>query len=259
MNCNKKFSFKKELLRASVYGLIAVAFANLTFISIYRNNNIYITIILIALEILTLIFTYIDIANINKRKLNFIKNNSIAEHNINKKIDKDIIINRLKYFGYNMYSVNSSRVFINSEIVKKNKLVILYLYYFILVDIDKDGEGILTTIKNELNEILDLYIDDNQKLFDKDKKYNEKILKAKLYNHAVFIFIGDNIPNRIIDISKNGYTKELFDGFNSQNLVISYLPNENKLYYADAIENIIQFQKFPKQDFVYIIKDIFYL
>lgn len=259
MNCNKKFSFKKELLRASVYGLIAVAFANLTFISIYRNNNIYITIILIALEILTLIFTYIDIANINKRKLNFIKNNSIAEHNINKKIDKDIITNRLKYFGYNMYSVNSSRVFINSEIVKKNKLVILYLYYFILVDIDKDGEGILTTIKNELNEILDLYIDDNQKLFDKDKKDNEKILKAKLYNHAVFIFIGDNIPNRIIDISKNGYTKELFDGFNSQNLVISYLPNENKLYYADAIENIIQFQKFPKQDFVYIIKDIFYL
>lgn len=259
MNCNKKFSFKKELLRASVYGLIAVAFANLTFISIYRNNNIYITIILIALEILTLIFTYIDIANINKRKLNFIKNNSIAEHNINKKIDKDIITNRLKYFGYNMYSVNSSRVFINSEIVKKKKLVILYLYYFILVDIDKDGEGILTTIKNELNEILDLYIDDNQKLFDKDKKDNEKILKAKLYNHAVFIFIGDNIPNRIIEISKNGYTKELFDGFNSQNFVISYLPSENKLYYADAIENVIQFQKFPKQDFVYIIKDIFSL
>ena len=259
MNCNKKFSFKKELLRASVYGLIAVAFANLTFISIYRNNNIYITIILIALEILTLIFTYIDIANINKRKLNFIKNNSIAEHNINKKIDKEIITNRLKYFGYNMYSVNSSRVFINSEIVKKKKLVILYLYYFILVDIDKDGEGILTTIKNELNEILDLYIDDNQKLFDKDKKDSEKILKAKLYNHAVFIFIGDNIPNRIIDISKNGYTKELFDGFNSQNFVISYLPSENKLYYADAIENVIQFQKFPKQDFVYIIKDIFCL
>lgn len=259
MNCNKKFSFKKELLRASVYGLIAVAFANLTFISIYRNNNIYITIILIALEILTLIFTYIDIANINKRKLNFIKNNSIAEHNINKKIDKDIITNRLKYFGYNMYSVNSSKVFINSEIVKKKKSVILYLYYFILVDIDKDGEGILTTIKNELNEILDLYIDDNQKLFDKDKKDNEKILKAKLYNHAVFIFMGDNIPNRIIDISKNGYTKELFDGFNSQNFVISYFPNENKLYYADAIENVIQFQKFPKQDFVYIIKDIFSL
>ncbi|WP_432631658.1 hypothetical protein [Brachyspira sp.] len=259
MNCNKKFSFKKELLRASVYGLIAVAFANLTFISIYRNNNIYITIILIALEILTLIFTYIDIANINKRKLNFIKNNSIAEHNINKKIDKEIVINRLKYFGYNMYSVNSSRVFINSEIVKKKKSIILYLYYFILVDIDKDGEGILTTIKNELNEILDLYIDDNQKLFDKDKKDNEKILKAKLYNHAVFIFMGDNIPNRIIDISKNGYTKELFDGFNSQNFVISYLPNENKLYYADAIENVIQFQKFPKQDFVYIIKDIFSL
>ena len=92
MNYNKKFSFKKELLRANVYGLIAVAFANLTFISIYRNNNIYITIILIALEILTLIFTYIDIANINKRKLNFIKNNSIVEHNINKKIDKENII-----------------------------------------------------------------------------------------------------------------------------------------------------------------------
>ena len=256
MNCNKKFSFKKELLRASVYGLIAVAFANLTFISIYRNNEIYITVILIALEILTLIFTYIDIANINKRKLNFIKNNSIAEHNINKKIDKENIINRLKYFGYNMYSVNSSRVFINSEIIKKKKSIILYLYYFILVDIDKDSEGILTTIKNELNEILDLYIDDNQKLF---KKENEKILKAKLFNHSVFIFFGDNIPNRIIDISKNGYTKELFDGVNSQNFVISYLPSENKLYYADAIENVIQFQKFPKQDFIYIIKDIFCL
>ena len=256
MNCNKKFSFKKELLRASVYGLIAVAFANLTFISIYRNNNIYITVLLIVLEILTLIFTYIDIANINKRKLNFIKNNSIPEHNINKKIDKENIIKRLKYFGYNMYSVNSSRVFINSEIIKKKKSIILYLYYFILVDIDKDGEGILTTIKNELNEILDLYIDDNQKLF---KKENEKILKAKLFNHAVFIFFGDNIPNRIIDISKNGYTKELFDGVNSQNFVISYLPSENKLYYADAIENVIQFQKFPKQDFIYIIKDIFSL
>ena len=256
MNYNKKFSFKKELLRANVYGLIAVAFANLTFISIYRNNEIYITVILIALEILTLIFTYIDIANINKRKLNFIKNNSIAEHNINKKIDKENIINRLKYFGYNMYSVNSSRVFINSEIIKKKKSIILYLYYFILVDIDKDGEGILTTIKNELNEILDLYIDDNQKLF---KKENEKILKAKLFNHAVFIFFGDNIPNRIIDISKNGYTKELFDGVNSQNFVISYSPSENKLYYADAIENVIQFQKFPKQDFIYIIKDIFSL
>ena len=256
MNCNKKFSFKKELLRASVYGLIAVAFANLTFISIYRNNEIYITVLLIALEILTLIFTYIDIANINKRKLNFIKNNSIPEHNINKKIDKENIIKRLKYFGYNMYSINSSRVFINSEIIKKKKSIILYLYYFILVDIDKDGEGILTTIKNELNEILDLYIDDNQKLF---KKENEKILKAKLFNHAVFIFFGDNIPNRIIDISKNGYTKELFDGVNSQNFVISYLPSENKLYYADAIENVIQFQKFPKQDFIYIIKDIFSL
>ena len=256
MNCNKKFSFKKELLRASVYGLIAVAFANLTFISIYRNNEIYITVILIALEILTLIFTYIDIANINKRKLNFIKNNSIAEHNINKKLDKENIINRLKYFGYNMYSVNSSRVFINSEIIKKKKSIILYLYYFILVDIDKDGEGILTTIKNELNEILDLYIDDNQKLFKKD---NEKILKAKLFNHAVFIFFGDNIPNRIIDISKSGYTKELFEGVNSQNFVISYLPSEDKLYYADAIENVIQFQKFPKQDFIYIIKDIFSL
>lgn len=258
MNYNKKFSFKKELLRASVYGLIAVAFANLTFISIYRNNNIYITIILIALEILTLIFTYIDIANINKRKLNFIKNNSIVEHNINKNIDKENIINRLKYFGYNMYSINSSRVFINAEIIKKNKSIILYTYYFILIDIDKDGEGILTNLKNELNEILDLYIDDNQKLFKKDNE-DKKILKAKLYNHIVFIFMGDNIPSRIIEMSKNGYTKELFKGFNSQNFVISYLPSENKLYYADAIENVIQFQKFPKQDFIYIIKDIFYL
>ena len=258
MNYNKKFSFKKELLRASVYGLIAVAFANLTFISIYRNNNIYITIILMALEILTLIFTYIDIANINKRKLNFIKNNSIVEHNINKNIDKENIINRLKYFGFSMYSINSSRVFINAEIIKKNKSIILYAYYFILIDIDKDGEGILTNLKNELNEILDLYIDDNQKLFKKDNE-DKKILKAKLYNHIVFIFMGDNIPSRIIEMSKNGYTKELFKGFNSQNFVISYLPSENKLYYADAIENVIQFQKFPKQDFIYIIKDIFYL
>lgn len=258
MNYNKKFSFKKELLRASVYGLIAVTFANLTFISIYRNNNIYITIILIALEILTLIFTYIDIANINKRKLNFIKNNSITEHNINKKIDKENIINRLKYFGFSMYSINSSRVFINAEIIKKNKSIILYAYYFILIDIDKDGEGILTNLKNELNEILDLYIDDNQKLFKKDNE-DKKILKAKLYNHIVFIFMGDNIPSRIIEMSKNGYTKELLNGINSQNFVLSYLPNEKKLYYADAIENVIQFQKFPKQDFIYIIKDIFYL
>lgn len=256
MNYNKKFSFKIELLRASVYCLIAVAFANLTFISIYRNNNLYITIILIALEILTLIFTYIDIANINKRKLNFIRNNSVAEHNLTKNIDKEEIINRLKYFGYSMYSINSSRVFINSEIIKKKKSIILYAYYFILVDIDKDGEGILTTIKNELNEILDLYIDDNQKLF---KKNDEKILKAKLYNHIVFIFIGDNIPNRIIDMSKNGYTIELLQGVNSQNFVISYLPIKNKLYYAEAIENVIQFQKFPKRDFIYIIKDIFSL
>ena len=240
MNYNKKFSFKKELLRASVYGLIAVAFANLTFISIYRNNNIYITIILIALEILTLIFTYIDIANINKN------------------IDKENIINRLKYFGFSMYSINSSRVFINAEIIKKNKSIILYAYYFILIDIDKDGEGILTNLKNELNEILDLYIDDNQKLFKKDNE-DKKILKAKLYNHIVFIFMGDNIPSRIIEMSKNGYTKELLNGINSQNFVLSYLPSEKKLYYADAIENVIQFQKFPKQDFIYIIKDIFYL
>lgn len=258
MNYNKKFSFKKELFRANVYGLIAVAFANLTFISIYRNNNIYITIILIALEILTLIFTYIDIANINKRKLNFIKNNSIVEHNINKNIDKENIINRLKYFGFSMYSINSSRVFINAEIIKKNKSIILYAYYFILIDIDKDGEGILTNLKNELNEILDLYIDDNQKLFKKDNE-DKKILKAKLYNHIVFIFMGDNIPSRIIEMSKNGYTKELLNGINSQNFVLSYLPSEKKLYYADAIENVIQLQKFPKQDFIYIIKDIFYL
>lgn len=203
MNYNKKFSFKKELLRASVYGLIAVAFANLTFVSIYRNNNIYITIILIALEILTLIFTYIDIANINKRKLNFIKNNSIIEHNINKKIDKENIINRLKYFGFSMYSINSSRVFINAEIIKKKKSIILYAYYFILIDIDKDGEGILTNLKNELNEILDLYIDDNQKLFKKDNE-DKKILKAKLYNHIVFIFMGDNIPSRIIGRHRMG-------------------------------------------------------
>ena len=71
--------------------------------------------------------------------------------------------------------------------------------------------------------------------------------------------MGDNIPSRIIEMSKNGYTKELLNGINSQNFVLSYLPSENKLYYADAIENVIQFQKFPKQDFIYIIKDIFYL
>lgn len=255
MNDNKRFSFKKELLRAGVYGLIAVAFANLTFISIYRNNNVYITIILITLEILTLIFAYIDIANINKRKLNFIKKNSIAEHNINKNIDIENIINRLKYFGYAMYSINSSKVFINLEVIKKKKSIILYAYYFILVDMDKDGEGILTGIKNELNEILDLYIDDNQKLFK--NKDDKKILKAKLYNHIVFIFIGDNIPSRIIDMSKNGYSKEI--DINAQNFIISYIPSEKKLYYADAVENIVQIQKFPKQDFIYIIKDIFYL
>ena len=93
------------------------------------------------------------------------------------------------------------------------------------------------------------------------KKDNEdkKILKAKLYNHIVFIFMGDNIPSRIIEMSKNGYTKELLNGINSQNFVLSYLPSEKKLYYADAIENVIQLQKFPKQDFIHIIKDIFYL
>ena len=115
MNNNKLFSFKKELLRASVYGVIAIAFANLIFFSIYNNNQIYITIILIILEIITLVFLYIDASNINKRKLLFIKNNSILEHNINKKVSKENIIDRLRYFGYSMYSINSSRVFINAE------------------------------------------------------------------------------------------------------------------------------------------------
>ena len=38
MNNNKLFSFKKELLRASVYGVIAIAFANLIFFSIYCQD-----------------------------------------------------------------------------------------------------------------------------------------------------------------------------------------------------------------------------
>ncbi|MEI0492205.1 hypothetical protein R4J17_07150 [Brachyspira intermedia] len=259
MNNNKLFSFKKELLRASVYGVIAIAFANLIFFSIYNNNQIYITIILIILEIITLVFLYIDASNINKRKLLFIKNNSILEHNINKKVNKENIIDRLRYFGYSMYSINSSRVFINAEVIKNKKSIIIHAYYFFLVDIDKDGEAVLNNIKNELNEIFDLYVDDNQKLFKKDDNDKDKIVKAKLYNHAVFIFYGDNIPSRIIDMSKYGYTKEKLLNSNAQIFSVSYLPSDNKLYFADAIENVINLNKFPKNDFVYIIKDIFSL
>ena len=257
MNNNKLFSFKKELLRASVYGVIAIAFANLIFFSIYNNNQIYITIILIILEIITLVFLYIDTSNINKRKLLFIKNNSILEHNINKIVSKENIIDRLRYFGYSMYSINSSRVFINAEVIKNKKSIIIHAYYFFLVDIDKDGEAVLNNIKNELNEIFDLYVDDNQKLFKKD--YKDKIVKAKLYNHAVFIFYGDNIPSRLIDMSEYGYTKEKLLNSNAQIFSVSYLPSDNKLYFADAIENVINLNKFPKNDFVYIIKDIFSL
>ncbi|MEI0579397.1 hypothetical protein [Brachyspira pilosicoli] len=254
----KKFSFKKELLRASVYGLIAIAFANLIFLSIYNNNKIYITVILIALEIITIIFAYLNISNINKRYLNFIRYNSILEHNLKTTVTKEHIIERLKYFGYSMYSINSSRVFINIDVIKNKNSITIHAYYFILLDIDKDTEAVLTTVKNELNEILDLYIDDNQKLF-KTENEKQKILKAKLYNHAVFIFFGDNVSERIINISKEGYTKEKLLNSNAQIFSISYIPSENKLYYAEKVEDVITIQKFPKQDFVYIIKDIFSL
>ena len=260
MNNNKLFSFKKELLRASVYGVIAIAFANLIFFSIYNNNQLYITILLIILEIATIIFLYIDVSNINKRKLLFIKNNSVLEHNISKTVNKENIIDRLRYFGYSMYSINSSRVFINAEVIKNKKSIVIHAYYFILVDIDKDGEAVLNNIKNELNEIFDLYVDDNQKLFKKDDNDEKaKILKAKLYNHAVFIFYGDNIPDRIIEMSEYGYTKEKLLNSNAQIFTVSYLPNQNKLYFAEKIENVININKFPKNDFVYIIKDIFSL
>lgn len=257
MNNNKLFSFKKELLRASVYGVIAIAFANLIFFSIYNNNQIYITIILIILEIITLVFLYIDASSINKRKLLFIKNNSILEHNINKTVSKDNIIDRLRYFGYSMYSINSSRVFINADVIKNKKSIIIHAYYFFLVDIDKDGEAVLNNIRNELNEIFDLYVDDNQKLFKKDDNDKEKIVKAKLYNHAVFIFYGDNIPSRMVEMAEYGYTKEKLLNSNSQIFTVSYLPSDNKLYFAEKIENVINMNKFPKNDFVYIIKDIF--
>lgn len=259
MNNNKLFSFKKELLRAGVYGLIVIVFANLIFFSIYNNNQIYITVILIILEIIALLFLYLDISNINKRKLIFIKNNSNLEHNINKTVNKDNIIDRLRYFGYSMYSVNSSRVFINSEVIKNKKSITIQTYYFFLLDIDKDGEGVLNNIKNELNEIFDLYVDDNQKLFQKDHTDKDKILKAKVYNHAVFIFIGDNISDRIIKMSEYGYTKEKLLNSNAQIFAVSYLPNENKLYYADAVENVVNINKFPNNNFIYIIKDIFSL
>ena len=260
MNNNKLFSFKKELLRASVYGVIAIAFANLIFFSIYNNNKIYITIILIILEIITIIFLYLDASSINKRKLIFIKNNSQLEHILNKNITKEHIIDRLRYFGYSMYSINSSRVFINADVIKNKKSITIHAYYFFLADIDKDSEGILNNIKNEANEIFDLYIDDNQKLFRKNDNDNkDKILKAKLYNHAVFIFYGNNIPNRLIEMSEYGYTKEKLLNTNAQIFTVSYLPNENKLYFAEAIENVINISKFPKNDFVYIIKDIFSL
>lgn len=258
MNNNKLFSFKKELLIASVYGLIVVAFANLIFFSIYNDIEVYITIILIVFEIMAIIFLYKYISTINKRKLIFIKNNSKLEHNLKRNISKEDIIDRLKYFGYSMYSINSSKIFINSDIIKNKKSIIIYAYYFFLIDIDKDGESILKIIKNELNEIFDLYIDDNQKLFRiEDNK--EKILKAKLYNHIVFIFMGENIPQRIINMSEYGYTKEELLNLNAQIFNISYLTNENKLYYADAIENLVNINKFPKNDFIYIIKDIFLL
>ena len=258
MNNNKLFSFKKELLIASVYGLIVVAFANLIFFSIYNDIEIYITIILIVFEIIAIIFLYKYISTINKRKLIFIKNNSKLEHNLKRSISKEDIIDRLKYFGYSMYSINSSKVFINSDIIKNKKSIIIYAYYFFLIDIDKDGESILKIIKNELNEIFDLYIDDNQKLFRMEDN-KDKILKAKLYNHIVFIFMGENIPQRIINMSEYGYTKEELLNLNAQIFNISYLTNENKLYYADAIENLININKFPKNDFIYIIKDIFLL
>ena len=147
MNNNKLFSFKKELLRASVYGVIAIAFANLIFFSIYNNNQLYITILLIILEIATIIFLYIDVSNINKRKLLFIRNNSQLEHILNKHVTKDNIIDRLRYFGYSMYSINSSRVFINADVIKNKKSIIIHAYYFFLVDIDKDGEAVLNNIK----------------------------------------------------------------------------------------------------------------
>ncbi|MBW5378253.1 hypothetical protein E6A45_06275, partial [Brachyspira pilosicoli] len=219
---------------------------------------IYITITLIVLEIITIIFAYLYISNINKRYLNFIRYNSILEYNIKTNVTKEHIIERLKYFGYSMYSINSSRVFINIDVVKNKKSITIHAYYFLLLDIDKDTEAVLTTVKNELNEILDLYIDDNQKLF-KTENEKQKILKAKLYNHAVFIFFGDNVSERIINISKEGYTKEKLLNSNAQIFSISYIPSENKLYYAEKVEDVITIQKFPKQDFVYIIKDIFSL
>ncbi|WP_295162032.1 hypothetical protein [uncultured Brachyspira sp.] len=260
MNNNKMFSFKKELLRAGTYGIIAVVFANLIFLSIYNDNQVYMTIILIILEIITIVFLYLDVANISKRKLVFIKNNSKLEHHVSKNISKDFIIERLKYFGYSMYSVNSSRVFIRADVIKNKKSIIIHAYYFFLADIDKDGESVLNNIKNEINDIFDLYIDDNQKLFQKDSINNkDKILKAKLYNHAVFIFYGDNIPSRIIEMSEYGYTKDKLLNSNAQIFAISYLPEESKLYYADGIENIEIINKFPKNDFIYIIKDIFSL
>ncbi|MBW5411045.1 hypothetical protein E6A50_11785, partial [Brachyspira hampsonii] len=80
-----------------------------------------------------------------------------------------------------------------------------------------------------------------------------------LYNHAVFIFYGDNIQSGIIEMSEYGYTKEKLLNSNAQIFTVSYLPSNNKLYFADAIENVVNMNKFPKNDFVYIIKDIFSL
>ena len=60
-------------------------------------------------------------------------------------------------------------------------------------------------------------------------------------------------------MSEYGYTKEKLLNTNAQIFTVSYLPNENKLYFAEAIENVINISKFPKNDFVYIIKDIFSL
>ncbi len=260
----KLFSFKKELFKASVYSIIAIAFANLIFFSIYYypQNKINI-IVLIILEIITLYFTYTHIATINKRKLQFIKDNSELEHIIDNDIDKDHIIEKIKQYGYSMYSINNSRVFIDTNVIKKNKSIKIDAYSIFVIDVDRDTEAILNTIKNEYDEIFDLYIDDNKKKFkinsNSDDENKETILKAHINNHSVFIFVGENIPSRLIEMSKNGYIENKLLNINSHIFTVSYIIKEKKLIFAEAVEHIKYIHSFPKDDFIYIIKDIFYI
>lgn len=257
MNDKKKFSYKRELIRSCIYALIAIIFANLAFFSIPKDitlNNLILTILLFVLEILTLIFMAFDIIKIDKRKIDFIKSESIFVHNPKTPVRKEDIIEELKRYGYSIYSVEASSVAIKAEVKKKKKATIIYAYYFILIDLDKDGESVIKKISEEMDDIFSLYLDDNDKIFDKEK---EKDSKVKTCNQTVFIMYGDTVTDKIIENCKIGYPKEKILANCSEIFLTAYIPKKNALYYAEAIERVITIKKLPKRDFTYIIKDIF--